>query len=50
MKRAVNIEEMRPMIKVMASPLIGPESKFSRMSAAMSVVIFESKMAENAFR
>ncbi len=50
MNREVNIEETIPMIKVKANPLIGPESKLSKMIAAMIVVKLESTIALNAFR
>src|SRR5690606_8043757 len=48
-KRAVNIEDTIPMIIVTAKPLIGPESKFNKITAAIIVVIFESTIAEKAF-
>ena len=42
-------EHNRPMIRVVAKPLIGPVPKLNRMIPVMIDVIFESKIAENAF-
>jgi hypothetical protein len=45
----VNIEEMVPIMIVKAKPFIGPESKLSKIIAAIIVVRLESKIAVNAF-
>ena len=50
MNKAVNIEERIPMINVTANPLIGPESNWIRINAAMIVVMLESTMALKALR
>jgi len=50
MNSAVNIEDRIPMINVTANPLIGPESNWIKIKAAMIVVTLESTMALNALR
>ena len=45
---AVKNEQIRPMISVVAKPLMGPVPKSSRITPVMIEVRLESKMAENA--
>ena len=45
---AVKNEQMIPMIRVVAKPLIGPVPNIRRMIPVMIEVRFESKIAENA--
>ncbi len=45
---AVNIDVAMPIIKVIEKPLIGPVPTANKISPAMKVVIFASKMVENA--
>ena len=45
---AVKKEQMRPMIRVVAKPLMGPVPKRSRMTPVMIEVRLESKIAEKA--
>ena len=47
-KIAVNIEQMIPILKVIANPLIGPEPIFASTKAAINVVIFASKIVTKA--
>ena len=46
---AVNIDEITPMDKVTANPLIGPVPKINNIIDAIRVVIFASAIVENAF-
>ena len=46
--RAVNKLAIRPIDKVTANPLIGPEPNWNSIKAAMSVVVFESTIALRA--
>ena len=43
---AVNNDVKRPMIKVVAKPLTGPEPKITRTTPVIRVVTFPSIMAE----
>src|SRR5260370_39791726 len=45
---AENIDATMPIVSVTANPLTGPVALQHRISAVMSVVMFESKMALNA--
>ena len=45
---AVMKEATRPIISVVANPLMGPVPTIKRIAAVMMVVILESKIAENA--
>ncbi len=45
---AVKNEQMRPIISVVAKPLIGPVPKSSRITPVMMEVRLESKIAEKA--
>ena len=47
--RAVNIERMIPRISVLANPFTVPDPIRRSTTPAMIVVIFPSKIAENAF-
>src|SRR3990167_4729674 len=46
--KAVNMLAIRPMDRVTANPLMGPEPNWNSMNAAMSVVVLESTMALRA--
>ena len=46
---AVKKEQIRPMIRVVAKPLMGPVPKSSRITPVITDVRFESKIAEKAF-
>ena len=46
-KMAVNMFATSPMLSVTPKPFTGPVPKMKRNTAAMSVVILESKIAEN---
>ncbi len=46
---AVNIEEIIPIDNVTAKPFIGPVPKINNIIDAINVVIFASKIVENAF-
>ena len=48
-RMAENIEAQRPMVRVMAKPLMVPLPSAKRMTAVMSEVMLESKIALKAF-
>ena len=47
-KMAVNIEQIIPVLNVMANPFIGPDPTHANTKAAISVVILASKIVKNA--
>ena len=48
MTKAVNMDRITPSASVMANPLTVPEPKIPRTAAAISVVIFPSRIADSA--
>ena len=46
---AVNIEAIRPILNVIAKPLIGPVPNWNNTTAAINDVKLESIIADNAF-
>ena len=46
---AVNIDDITPIDKVTAKPLIGPVPKINKIIDAIRAVIFASAIVENAY-